>query len=206
MSLVSVTLRLNSFVRCDVYKEALTVDNAIDIISQYDIVVDATDNVETRYLISGIHFVEQVDNFSSIFYVTWLFFRLLCGLRSSVSVRQCTPNGRSSKKGRVIHKVTHTTHTHTYRVFVHEQLTTYHFGTSGPCYRCLFPVPPPPETVTNCSDGGVLGVGTPSFFLPSCCKRTTTLALLNILIHMHPPLPSSFSSFSSGSHWSLSST
>lgn len=28
----------------------------------------------------------------------------------------------------------------------------------GPCYRCLFPKPPPPETVTNCSDGGVLGV------------------------------------------------
>lgn len=29
----------------------------------------------------------------------------------------------------------------------------------GPCYRCLHPVPPPAETVTNCSDGGVLGVG-----------------------------------------------
>ncbi|KAI4804501.1 hypothetical protein KUCAC02_026127 [Chaenocephalus aceratus] len=28
----------------------------------------------------------------------------------------------------------------------------------GPCYRCLYPVPPPSETVTNCSDGGVLGV------------------------------------------------
>jgi len=28
----------------------------------------------------------------------------------------------------------------------------------GPCYRCLYPAPPPPETVTNCSDGGVLGV------------------------------------------------
>ena len=28
----------------------------------------------------------------------------------------------------------------------------------GPCYRCVHPRPPPPETVTNCSDGGVLGV------------------------------------------------
>ncbi|KAM5194653.1 adenylyltransferase and sulfurtransferase MOCS3 [Mantella aurantiaca] len=37
------------------------------------------------------------------------------------------------------------------------QLTIYnHQG--GPCYRCLFPIPPPPETVTNCADGGVLGV------------------------------------------------
>lgn len=38
------------------------------------------------------------------------------------------------------------------------QLTVYNYH-GGPCYRCLYPVPPPPETVTNCSDGGVLGVG-----------------------------------------------
>lgn len=37
------------------------------------------------------------------------------------------------------------------------QLTVYNYN-GGPCYRCLHPVPPPPETVTNCSDGGVLGV------------------------------------------------
>ncbi|KAI1895839.1 hypothetical protein AGOR_G00110900 [Albula goreensis] len=37
------------------------------------------------------------------------------------------------------------------------QLTVYNYQ-GGPCYRCLYPVPPPPETVTNCSDGGVLGV------------------------------------------------
>ncbi|KAK7142846.1 hypothetical protein R3I94_012261 [Phoxinus phoxinus] len=37
------------------------------------------------------------------------------------------------------------------------QLTVYNYR-GGPCYRCLFPSPPPPETVTNCSDGGVLGV------------------------------------------------
>ena len=28
----------------------------------------------------------------------------------------------------------------------------------GPCYRCLYPVPPPPELVPNCAEGGVLGV------------------------------------------------
>ncbi len=28
----------------------------------------------------------------------------------------------------------------------------------GPCYRCLFPVPPPPDAVPNCAEGGVLGV------------------------------------------------
>ncbi|XP_066536978.1 adenylyltransferase and sulfurtransferase MOCS3 isoform X2 [Hoplias malabaricus] len=37
------------------------------------------------------------------------------------------------------------------------QLTVYNYR-GGPCYRCLYPIPPPPETVTNCSDGGVLGV------------------------------------------------
>ena len=29
---------------------------------------------------------------------------------------------------------------------------------NGPCYRCLFPSPPPPGLVPNCEDGGVLGV------------------------------------------------
>nr|XP_056701320.1 adenylyltransferase and sulfurtransferase MOCS3 [Euleptes europaea] len=37
------------------------------------------------------------------------------------------------------------------------QLAVYGYQ-GGPCYRCLFPKPPPPETVTNCADGGVLGV------------------------------------------------
>ncbi|XP_020839873.1 adenylyltransferase and sulfurtransferase MOCS3 [Phascolarctos cinereus] len=37
------------------------------------------------------------------------------------------------------------------------QLTVYHYE-GGPCYRCVFPTPPPGESVTNCADGGVLGV------------------------------------------------
>ncbi|PFX20270.1 Adenylyltransferase and sulfurtransferase MOCS3 [Stylophora pistillata] len=36
------------------------------------------------------------------------------------------------------------------------QLTVYNHD-GGPCYRCLFPKPPPPESVGNCSDNGVLG-------------------------------------------------
>lgn len=37
------------------------------------------------------------------------------------------------------------------------QLTVLNFNKIGPCYRCFYPKPPNPETVTTCSDGGVIG-------------------------------------------------
>ncbi|MBZ0187040.1 MAG: molybdopterin-synthase adenylyltransferase MoeB, partial [Candidatus Obscuribacterales bacterium] len=37
------------------------------------------------------------------------------------------------------------------------QVSVFSFG-DGPCYRCIFPDPPPPEMVPNCAEGGVLGV------------------------------------------------
>ncbi|KAB0790789.1 hypothetical protein PPYR_04790 [Photinus pyralis] len=37
------------------------------------------------------------------------------------------------------------------------QLTVYNYK-NGPCYRCLFPVPPAPDSVTSCGDGGVVGI------------------------------------------------
>ena len=37
------------------------------------------------------------------------------------------------------------------------QLTVYNYK-GGPCYRCLYPTPPAPHTVTSCSEGGVMGV------------------------------------------------
>jgi len=100
--------KLNSRVSCDVHCTMLTSSNALDIVGQYDIVVDATDNVATRYLISDA----------------------------------CVLSGRPLVSGGALR--------------FEGQLTVYNYQGS-PCYRCLYPQPPPAEMVTNCSDAGVLG-------------------------------------------------
>ncbi|KAI8346211.1 adenylyltransferase [Mortierella sp. GBAus27b] len=96
---------------CEVVVHNLVLDssNAQPIIDAYDIVVDATDNVATRYLLNDA---------------------CVLGKKPLVSGSALRFDG---------------------------QLTIYNYC-GGPCYRCLFPQPPPAETVTNCSDGGVLGV------------------------------------------------
>ena len=40
------------------------------------------------------------------------------------------------------------------------QLCVYNNGEKGPCYRCLFPIPPPKETLGSCEESGILGVVT----------------------------------------------
>jgi adenylyltransferase/sulfurtransferase len=100
---------LNSAVRVTAHETRLTRENALELAAGYDILVDASDNAPTRYLLNDV--------------------AVLLG-KPLVSGSALRAEG---------------------------QLTTYHHS-GGPCYRCLFPVPPPAETVTNCSDGGVLGV------------------------------------------------
>ncbi|XP_023707636.2 adenylyltransferase and sulfurtransferase MOCS3 isoform X2 [Cryptotermes secundus] len=102
--------RLNSFVHITPYDMQLDSTNALDAIRDYDVVVDATDNVATRYLLNDA----------------------------------CVLTDRPLVSGSALQ--------------LEGQLTVYNYN-NGPCYRCLFPVPPPPETVTNCGDGGVLGAG-----------------------------------------------
>ncbi|XP_029162863.1 adenylyltransferase and sulfurtransferase MOCS3 isoform X1 [Nylanderia fulva] len=104
--------RLNSYIKVTPYEIQLNSKNALDIIKNYDIVIDGTDNVATRYLLNDA----------------------------------CVLSGKPLVSGSALRFEGH--------------LTVFNYN--GPCYRCIFPEPPSPETVTNCGDAGVLGavVGT----------------------------------------------
>lgn len=99
--------RLNSNVKVTPYKVQLDSSNALDIVKHFDIVLDATDNVATRYLLNDA----------------------------------CVLSKKPLISGSALKFEGH--------------LSVFNYN--GPCYRCIFPKPPPPETVTNCGDGGVLG-------------------------------------------------
>ena len=43
-------------------------------------------------------------------------------------------------------------------IFRFDGQATVFFPPDGPCYRCLYPEPPPPDLVPNCAEGGVLGI------------------------------------------------
>jgi adenylyltransferase/sulfurtransferase len=101
---------LNSKTRVDTYDEPFDETNALRLVSQYDVVIDASDNVATRYMVNDA---------------------CILGNKPLVSASAVRFEG---------------------------QLTVYNYGKDCPCYRCLFPEAPPPETVTNCADGGVCGV------------------------------------------------
>lgn len=100
--------RLNQKVQISTYKCQITSENAIPILSQYDVILDATDNVATRYLLND----------------------------ASVFTKKPLVSGSALQ--------------------MEGQLTVYNHLCS-PCYRCLYPQPPPPNTVNNCSSSGVIG-------------------------------------------------
>ncbi|KAK8579073.1 hypothetical protein V6N13_142307 [Hibiscus sabdariffa] len=100
---------INSTIQIVEHKQALRTSNALEILSQYDIVVDATDNAPSRYMISDC----------------------------------CVVLGKPLVSGAALG--------------LEGQLTVYNYK-GGPCYRCLFPTPPPTSACQRCSDSGVLGV------------------------------------------------
>ncbi len=100
---------INPHVKIEKHEVALTSDNALDIIKNYDIVIDGTDNFPTRYLVNDA-----------------------CVLLKK-------PNVYGS-------------------IFRFEGQSTIFAYPGGPCYRCLYPEPPPPGLVPSCAEGGVLGI------------------------------------------------
>jgi adenylyltransferase/sulfurtransferase len=91
------------------HEVALTSENALDIIKDYDMVVDGTDNFPTRYLVNDA----------------------------------CVLTGKPNVYG---------------SIFRFEGQATVFAYEGGPCYRCLYPEPPPPGLVPSCAEGGVLGI------------------------------------------------
>ena len=100
---------LNPAIKIIKHETMLTSANALDIIKDYDIVADGTDNFPTRYLVNDA----------------------------------CVLLGKPNVYG---------------SIFRFEGQASVFATEAGPCYRCLYPEPPPPGLVPSCAEGGVLGI------------------------------------------------
>jgi molybdopterin/thiamine biosynthesis adenylyltransferase/rhodanese-related sulfurtransferase len=100
---------LNPDVKVVPHQTRLSSENVLDIIKDYDLIVDGADNFPTRYLL----------------------------------------NDAALKLGKPV------VHASIYRF--EGQVTTF-IPYEGPCYRCLYPSPPPADMAPSCQEAGVLGV------------------------------------------------
>ena len=100
---------LNPAINIVKHETMLTSANALDILKDYDIVADGTDNFPTRYLVNDA----------------------------------CVLLGKPNAYG---------------SIFRFEGQASVFATEEGPCYRCLYPEPPPPGLVPSCAEGGVLGI------------------------------------------------
>ncbi|MDP9362431.1 MAG: molybdopterin-synthase adenylyltransferase MoeB [Acidobacteriota bacterium] len=100
---------LNPEIAIETHSAALTSENALEILINYDLVVDGTDNFPTRYLVNDA----------------------------------CVLLGKPNVYG---------------SIFRFEGQASVFSAQDGPCYRCLYPEPPPAHLVPSCAEGGVLGV------------------------------------------------
>ena len=124
---------LNPNVQITLHSGHLNSTNALDVVRQYDVVVDGTDNFPTRYCTNDACVLLKKPNvYGSIF-------------RFEGQATVFDP--RPGKDGKPV----------------------------GPCYRCLYPEPPPPGMVPSCAEGGVLGI------LPGvvgCIQATEAIKLI----------------------------
>ncbi len=102
-------MAMNSGVKVITHEVALTSKNALDVLKDYDVILDGTDNFQTRYLVNDA----------------------------------CVLLGKPNAYG---------------SIFRFDGQASVFGVKGGPCYRCLYPEPPPPGLVPSCAEGGVLGV------------------------------------------------
>ena len=125
---------INPNVEVVAHKTLLTSDNAFDILGDYDVIVDGTDNFPVRYLVNdATQMLGKPLVYGSIY--QW--------------------EGQAS-------------------VFLP--------GQEAPCYRCLFPEPPPPGTVPSCAEGGVFGV------LPGIIGSVQAVEAIKLILGVGEPL------------------
>ena len=129
------TLRgINPDVKVIGHRVRLDSSNALDILKNYDIVLNGSDNFPTRYLVNDA-----------------------CALLGKPLVDAS--------------------------VFIFEgQVTVYDPARGGPCYRCLYPDPPPPGEVPSCSEAGILGV------LPGTVGSLQATEAIKLLLGIGEPL------------------
>lgn len=108
--------RLNPNVNYIPYRNHLTPHDALEIFSQYDVVLDCTDHPTSRYLISD----------ACVLAGNPLVSASALRTEGQLTVLNNPPRAPGSTDG-------------------------------GPCYRCIFPKPPPAESVVSCGEGGILG-------------------------------------------------
>src|ERR1700736_3657968 len=124
---------LNPEIQIDAFETRLTSENALDLFTDYDIIVDGTDNFPTRYLVNDA----------------------------------CVLLGKPNVYG---------------SIFRFEGQIAIFGAPAGPCYRCLYPEPPPPGLVPSCAEGGVLGV------LPGIVGAIQAAEALKLIIGRGEPL------------------
>jgi molybdopterin/thiamine biosynthesis adenylyltransferase/rhodanese-related sulfurtransferase len=124
---------LNPGVQVHVHPVRVSRENVIELMSDYDIVLDGTDNFPTRYLLNDASLMTR----TPLMHASILRFE-----------------GHAS-------------------VFLPYE---------GPCYRCLFPEPPPPELAPSCGEAGVLGV------LPGLMGNIQATEAIKVLLGIGDPL------------------
>ena len=100
---------VNPFVKINAIQDSVSTENVMELVAAHDLVVDGTDNFETRYIVNDA----------------------------------CVLNKKLNVYG---------------SIFRFDGQSTVFCADDGPCYRCLFPEPPPPGMVPSCAEGGVLGI------------------------------------------------